>query len=509
MPNFKNSIFIALALILSFLIIIITPQNSVKQPKKVYRVYLAGKSVGLITDKNSLDKYIDNEQKTLKEKYNADKIYAPADLKIVSDITYDEKIDTTKEIYNKIKDIEPFTIKGYEIKISGIDTTTEQGEKIKGKDQTIYVLDKQVFLDAMDRTVRSFVNNESYDKYLKNTQEKIEDGKTGTILENVYIENKVTVKETNIPTNATIYEDTDDLSKYLLYGSLDEHQKYTVKSGDTISDVSFNNKLSNEEFLIANPEFTNASSLLYEGQQVTISIIKPQFRLVEVDHQVATQDIPYETETREDSSKPTSYTETLQQGVKGSQLVTSKVQKVNGQVESAVIDNSATKVIKEPIKEIVVKGTKKNSYSGGIGGSNKELSSNTKIAGYWLWPTRTPYYISSPYAYRWGVLHDGIDIAGAGFGSPIYAANNGIVVASSYKYDNGQYIVINHNNGYYTMYAHLSDRYVSVGQEVSIGDTIGAMGKTGFATGVHLHFGLFKGFPYSRGSSSMNPMALF
>ena len=59
------------------------------------------------------------------------------------------------------------------------------------------------------------------------------------------------------------------------------------------------------------------------------------------------------------------------------------------------------------------------------------------------------------------------------------------------------------------MYAHLSDRYVSVGQEVSIGDTIGAMGKTGFATGVHLHFGLFKGFPYSRGSSSMNPMALF
>ena len=102
MPNFKNSIFIALALILSFLIIIITPQNSVKQPKKVYRVYLAGKSVGLITDKNSLDKYIDNEQKTLKEKYNADKIYAPADLKIVSDITYDEKIDTTKEIYNKI-----------------------------------------------------------------------------------------------------------------------------------------------------------------------------------------------------------------------------------------------------------------------------------------------------------------------------------------------------------------------------------------------------------------------
>ena len=102
-----------------------------------------------------------------------------------------------------------------------------------------------------------------------------------------------------------------------------------------------------------------------------------------------------------------------------------------------------------------------------------------------------------------------MDIAGAGFGSPIYASNNGIVVASSYKWDNGQYIVINHNNGYYTMYAHLAERYVSVGQEVTQGQTIGSMGQSGFATGVHLHFGLWRGFPYSRGSSSMNPMSLF
>ena len=60
-----------------------------------------------------------------------------------------------------------------------------------------------------------------------------------------------------------------------------------------------------------------------------------------------------------------------------------------------------------------------------------------------------------------------MDIAGAGYGSPIYASNNGIVVASSYKWDNGEYIVINHNNGYYTLYAHLAERYVSVGQEVT------------------------------------------
>lgn len=504
--NFKNVLIISIAAIVSFVILFFTPNTKALEPQNVYRVYLAGKSIGLVEDATALDQYIDNEQQMLREQYQVDKVYAPEDLKIVKDVTYNENISTTQEIYEKIKDIEPFTIKGYEVTISGIDTTNEQGEVVEGVDHTIYVLDEQVFEDAMDTTIRAFVGSDRYDKYINNQQAEIASGSTGSLIENIYLENKVTIKEKNIPSDEKIYENSADLSKYLLYGTLEEQQKYTVQKGDTISDVSFNNKLSNEEFLIANPEFTDANSLLYEGQSVNISIIKPQFRLIEVERQVALQDIPYETETRYDNSQYTTYEETIQEGVNGSQLVTSVLEKVNGQVENATIDTSATQVVSEPTKRIIVKGTKQR-YSGG--GTDSSLSGNSKVEGYWLWPTRTPYYISSPYAYRWGTLHDGMDIAGAGYGSPIYASNNGIVVASTYKYDNGQYIVINHNNGYYTMYAHLAERYVSVGQEVSIGDTIGAMGQTGAATGVHLHFSLWRGYPYSRGSSSMNPMSLF
>ena len=504
--NFKNVLIISIAAIVSFVILFFTSNTKALEPQNVYRVYLAGKSIGLVEDATALDQYIDNEQQMLREQYQVDKVYAPEDLKIVKDVTYNENISTTQEIYEKIKDIEPFTIKGYEVTISGIDTTNEQGEVVEGVDQTIYVLDEQVFEDAMDTTIRAFVGSDRYDKYINNQQAEIASGSTGSLIENIYLENKVTIKEKNIPSDEKIYENSADLSKYLLYGTLEEQQKYTVQKGDTISDVSFNNKLSNEEFLIANPEFTDANSLLYEGQSVNISIIKPQFRLIEVERQVALQDIPYETETRYDNSQYTTYEETIQEGVNGSQLVTSVLEKVNGQVENATIDTSATQVVSEPTKRIIVKGTKQR-YSGG--GTDSSLSGNSKVEGYWLWPTRTPYYISSPYAYRWGTLHDGMDIAGAGYGSPIYASNNGIVVASTYKYDNGQYIVINHNNGYYTMYAHLAERYVSVGQEVSIGDTIGAMGQTGAATGVHLHFSLWRGYPYSRGSSSMNPMSLF
>ena len=242
---------------------------------------------------------------------------------------------------------------------------------------------------------------------------------------------------------------------------------------------------------------------MFTGQQVTINIIKPQFRLVEVDHTVFDQEIKYDTEVKYDENKMAGTEEVTQKGENGLQRVTSKIQKVNGQIESSVINENATERLKEPVKEIIVKGKKQNSYSSGI-----DITGTTKVEGYWKWPTATPYTINSPYGYRWGVLHDGVDIGG-GYGSPIYAANNGVVVQSSSKYDNGQFVVINHNNGYYTMYAHLSARYVKVGQNVSIGQQIGAMGKSGFATGTHLHFGLFRGFPYRRGSTSLQPLSLF
>ena len=187
--NIKAIITIIIAVLLSLIIMLIVPKEETLTPKNVYRVYLAGKSVGLISDKDSLDEYIDKEQQTLKDKYNADKVYAPEDLEIVKDVTYNENISTTEEIYNKIKDIEPFTIKGYEITIEGLDTTNDAGETVEGVDQTIYVLDRDVFEQAMDNTIRSFVDSDSYDKYLNNEQTEIENGSSGTIIEDIYIEN--------------------------------------------------------------------------------------------------------------------------------------------------------------------------------------------------------------------------------------------------------------------------------------------------------------------------------
>ena len=66
--------------------------------------------------------------------------------------------------------------------------------------------------------------------------------------------------------------DKESLSKYLLFGTTKKQQEYTVQSGDTIADISFNNKISTEEFLIANPDIPDANTLLYPGQEVTIGL---------------------------------------------------------------------------------------------------------------------------------------------------------------------------------------------------------------------------------------------
>ena len=462
------------------------------EPQTLYRVYLKGESIGLIKSRTALEEYIDKRQNQIKEKFGVDKVYLPEDLDIVKEVTFDTDISSIKSIYKKIENISPFTIKGYAITIGAVDSQAADGTKIKGKKQTIYVLDRKVFEDAVDNIVHSFISEEDYNNYANDTQEEIED--VGKIIERIYIENKITIKKENIPVDETIYQDSNTLSRYLMFGTTEDQQKYTVQEGDTIEDIAFNNKISTEEFLIANPSFTSTNSLLYAGQEVTLGILKPQFRIVEEDHVVFDEETNYQTETQYDNTKEVGYSEITQKGEKGITRVTQKVQKVNG--ETISVANVSSEVLKEPVNEIIVRGGKKSSYIG--------YGTAVATRGQWGWPA-TCSSISSPFGYRWGVLHDGTDIAGCGYGSNIFAALDGTVVQSGYKYDNGEFITIDHHNGYYSMYAHMvsGSRRVQVGDYVVKGQVIGSMGRTGAATGVHLHFSIWNGFPY-RGGRALN-----
>ncbi|RJQ29994.1 hypothetical protein C4571_00060 [Candidatus Parcubacteria bacterium] len=117
------------------------------------------------------------------------------------------------------------------------------------------------------------------------------------------------------------------------------------------------------------------------------------------------------------------------------------------------------------------------------------------------------------YGYR-GKRHNGVDI-GAALGTPVVAAEEGTVIAVGnqdtycYRGAYGRFIVIEHNNNLTTLYGHLSRQIVSKGDTVKRGDVIGYVGRTGYATGPHLHFTVFaKPTFYMGPSKSCGPMPL-
>jgi murein DD-endopeptidase MepM/ murein hydrolase activator NlpD len=112
------------------------------------------------------------------------------------------------------------------------------------------------------------------------------------------------------------------------------------------------------------------------------------------------------------------------------------------------------------------------------------MARGTSAEGY-IWPINGN--VTSPYGYRWGRQHTGIDIDGY-TGQPIVASKDGVVVMAEYYSGYGNAVVIDHGGGYATLYAHMSRFATRNGASIEQGDIIGYVGCTGSCTGDHLHF---------------------
>lgn len=179
-------------------------------------------------------------------------------------------------------------------------------------------------------------------------------------------------------------------------------------------------------------------------------------------------EIPYKETVIEDETVPEGTEFCRQKGQTGKGIKREIKFYENG-VEKHNID-PVVKVLEEPVEEIVVVGTGKM-----VGLVKKSLH----------WPTQGTF--TSDFGYRWGRNHNGIDIA-APSGTPIYAPAMGVVTFSGTRNGYGNYVIIDHGNGYTTTYAHMSSRKVSEGDTVCAGDLVGTVGTTGRVTGSHLHF---------------------
>ena len=125
----------------------------------------------------------------------------------------------------------------------------------------------------------------------------------------------------------------------------------------------------------------------------------------------------------------------------------------------------------------------------------KEVADNPYTGGAFTWPCPSSTRVTSDYGTRVSPTsgassnHKGIDI-GASAGAAIVAAANGTVKAANYSSAAGNYVMIDHGGGLYTVYMHCSSLAVSEGTAVSAGQTIAYVGSTGISTGNHLHFGV-------------------
>ena len=96
------------------------------QPSTFYKVYLDGRTIGVVNSKEELEKYIDKQNNIYKKKYDVKTVYAPNGLDVEKEVTYDGSIDQVENVYSKIQNNKPFTIEGYQFKI---DNTSEEDEE--------------------------------------------------------------------------------------------------------------------------------------------------------------------------------------------------------------------------------------------------------------------------------------------------------------------------------------------------------------------------------------------
>ncbi len=167
----------------------------------------------------------------------------------------------------------------------------------------------------------------------------------------------------------------------------------------------------------------------------------------------------------------------------------------------------ARKKAEEEAKRQQEQAAQNNSSAGSDTGSSGSTTVETPSYsdGSFGWPCPGHYYISSYFGYRWGRMHNGYDIA-QNAGATVVASKAGTVIAvnssCTHNYPKssnccgngyGNYVLISHGDGTYTtMYAHMESVYVSVGEYVEKGQSLGIVGCTGYSTGYHLHFEIRK-----------------
>ncbi|MGG0717551.1 M23 family metallopeptidase [Robertmurraya massiliosenegalensis] len=430
--------------------------------KTVYYVYIDDQFIGTVSDKEVVDNVVDSKVEKTKNDLNSQ-----LDLAVGPNLTY-----IPEQVFEVVSNTEDGKVAEKLEELLSIEAVA--AEILIDEKVPVYVKDEKAANEVIEALKLKYVTEDELKQIEaqqaldnKESLPPLKEGETRIL--DVLFSKEVSLSEGQTsPKQILTVEDAVD---YITKGTLEE-KKYKVQEGDVLGQIANNHDMTLEQLLTLNPSLKE-DSLLKIGQELNVTFLQPLVEVVVEKEVFQKESIPYKNEVEEDSSMYKGDTKVKQEGEEGSKEVTYKVSEQNGvEIEKEVLEET---ILQEPTSQIVIKGTKVIPSRGD---------------GSFAWPA-VGGYISSKQGQRWGKLHKGIDIARPS-DRTIKASDNGIVKSAGWSGGYGNKVVINHQNGYETVYAHLSSIDVEVGQTVSKGMKIGVMGSTGNSTGVHLHFEIYK-----------------
>ena len=432
---------------------------------KIYHVYLGDTYIGPVSNEEAITEIVEQKEKEASLQYKGMEVDASAEVSLVPEHVFSYQMDDTNTLDKLNTELQVQT-PAFAMKID--------------EEPVAYFKNEQDYLEAIRQLKLEYVTEkelqqlESNDTYQLSALKKNE----SRLLEVSLVENLTTE---NTKVNPEKILTPKEAVKYFKTGSV-EQEFYAVQKGDVLGSIAKKHNLSMAELLKLNPGI-NENTLLQIGQKLKVTVEKPLVNVKVVYEKARVEKIDYTKIVKENDLMYKGEKIVKQEGEYGKKKVEYVITELNGnRVEKEVLEET---VLSQPSDRVVVVGTKVVSDRG---------------TGAFAWPT-SGGYISSNMGERWGEFHRGIDIARPS-NYNITASDNGVVTFAGWDGTYGQKVVVNHNNGYETLYAHLSEIKVSVGQVVPQGSIIGIMGSTGNSTGTHLHFEVHKNGSY------VNPLSL-
>lgn len=250
-----------------------------------------------------------------------------------------------------------------------------------------------------------------------------------------------------------------------------QEKKHVVQQGENYWIIAQNYGIDPEDLEEANPHLD--PSAIQIGEVINLVAPTPILTVRTIEKIEYNEDIEYEVVYEDTDSLYIGETRTKSAGVYGEKAITASLIKENGVVIARTV--LSEKVISEPVDKVVYNGILDPPPRMGTGILGYPLS-------YW-----NP--VSSEFGDTYGrwIPHTGIDVQ-CHVGTPVLAADGGVVVAAGWASSYGFRIIIDHGGNISTLYAHCSELYVVAGDQVFKGQTIAASGSTGYSTGPHLHF---------------------